>query len=248
MLRRTRVDLERTDAYLARIEALFGQPLSGRIEYYRYERPEDIAAQTGVYAIGLTRVGGSVVHSTLDYHPHELVHAVAGRLGDPGRFFHEGLAVAVGDEGRWGGRDVHELARARAGALTWQALRQVFERHDADTAYPLAGSFVKHLIETNGLPRLVAFFRACPAHGTRVDSAFRAAYARSLEGAFADWQERLALGRKDFPTHRNASRVAPATAGVGAPRNVLGDLRLAPDAAFGTGPAMKTVSGGGNGE
>jgi hypothetical protein len=237
--RRQRADLERTDSYLARLETQLGQPLGKPVDYYRYERAEDIAAQTGVYAIGLTRIGDDVVHSTLDYHPHELVHAVAGRLGDPGRLFHEGLAVALGDEGRWGGRDVHELARARARGLDWRGLRDVFERRDADAAYPLAGSFVKHLIETGGLPRLAAFFRACTSGSRGVPAAFRVAYSRTLEDAVSDWQESLGFERKEFPAHGNASRTVASADEPHSRPNTLADLRLAPAASAGTHHAIE---------
>ena len=236
--RRERTDLQRTDAYLARLEVQLGQPLPERIDYYRYERPEDIAAQTGVYATGLTHVGDAVVYSTLDYHPHELVHAVAGRMGDPGRFFHEGLAVALGDEGRWGARDVHDLARPRARAFDWPTLRDGFDRLEADVAYPLAGSFVKHLIEREGLGRLAAFFRACSGPRNAA-SAFRATYGRSLDDAVADWQQRLGSGRKDFPSTGNASRIAAAAAPQADSGNTLADLRLAPEAALGTSAAIR---------
>jgi hypothetical protein len=188
---RQKADVKRTDAFLARMEKTLAQPLAAPISYYTYERPEDIAAQTGVYAYGLTRVGDSVVHSTTTYHPHELVHAVAGGLGDPGRFFHEGLAVALGDESHWGGRDVDALARAQAAKVDRKALLKSFDSLPSDVAYPVAGSFVKHLIAQDGLPRLIEFFRACPK-GMNVDAAFLRTYGRSLHGAFAEWQQQVA--------------------------------------------------------
>jgi hypothetical protein len=188
---RQKADVKRTDAFLARMEKTLEQPLAAPISYYTHERPEDIAAQTGVYAYGLTRVGDSVVHSTSTYHPHELVHAVAGGLGDPGRFFHEGLAVALGDESRWGGRDVDALARAVAPRLDRKALVKSFDSLPADVAYPVAGSFVKDLLARDGLPKLLEFFRACP-RGANVDAAFLRTYGRSFTGAFAEWQQRVA--------------------------------------------------------
>jgi hypothetical protein len=234
---RLRADIKRTEAYLTHLESELGQPVAETIDYYRYERPEDIAAQTGVYATGLTHLGDTVVHSTFDYHPHELVHAVAGRMGDPGRFFHEGLAVALGDEGLWGGRDVHDIAR-RAPALDWRGLSEAFDRRGPDVAYPLAGSFVKHLIETEGLPRLVEFFRACPSGSRRTEAAFKATYGRSLASAVVAWQDRLGVDRKGFPEAGNASRIAQATDGAAEPRIALADLSLASEAAPGTGPAQ----------
>jgi hypothetical protein len=229
---------ERTDSFIARIENDLGHELPEPIEYYRYERPEDIAAQTGVYATGLTRVGDTIVHSTFDYHPHELVHAVAGRLGNPGRFFHEGLAVALGDGGKWGGRSVHDIASRWARSLDWAALREVFERRDPDVAYPLAGSFMADLIATDGLPRLAAFLRACPRPTAAID-AFQRVYGRSLEEAVAQWQEGLAPGREAFPSGGNDARVASAAAGVGGPRNTLADLVLEPAAGRGTVDASR---------
>jgi hypothetical protein len=185
---RQKADVKRTDAFLARMEKTLAQPLAAPISYYTHERPEDIAAQTGVYAYGLTRVGDSVVHSTTTYHPHELVHAVAGGLGDPGRFFHEGLAVALGDEGRWDGRAVDALARAQAQKVDLKTLLKSFDRLPADVAYPVAGSFVKHLIDREGLPQLIEFFRACPK-GVSVDAAFLRTYGRSFQAAFGEWQQ-----------------------------------------------------------
>jgi hypothetical protein len=188
---RQKADVKRTDAFLARMEKTLEQPLAAPISYYRHDRPEDIAAETGVYAYGLTRVGDSVVHSTTTYHPHELVHAVAGGLGDPGRFFHEGLAVALGDEGKWSGRDVDALAHARAAKVDRKTIVKSFDSLPADVAYPVAGSFVKHLIAQGGLPRLIEFFRACPKSGN-MDAAFLETYGHTFQGAFADWQQGVA--------------------------------------------------------
>ena len=188
---RQKADVKRTDAFLAQMEKTLTQPLAAPISYYTHERPEDIAAQTGVYAYGLTRVGDSVVHSTTTYHPHELVHAVAGGLGDPGRFFHEGLAVALGDEGRWDGRAVDALVGALAATVDRKQLVKSFDSLPSAVAYPVAGSFVKHLIDREGLPKLIAFFRACPK-GVNVDAAFLRTYGRSFQAAFAQWQQEMA--------------------------------------------------------
>ena len=189
--RRERDAVRRTDEYLARLEVRLGQRLAQPIEYLRHERPEDIAVRVGVYATGLTRIGDDVVHSTLDFHPHELVHAVAGHLGNPGRMFHEGLAVAIGDEGRWGGHGVHEMARAYAQGQSWRSLNTVFDRLHPDVAYPLAGSFVLQLIENEGEQRLISFFRECGSDPVKAPVAFRTVYGYSLEQAVARWQRRV---------------------------------------------------------
>jgi hypothetical protein len=187
---RDRADVKKTDAFLARMESELRQPLGERLEYYRYERPEDIAAQTGVYAYGLTRIGGAIVHSTAAYHPHELVHAVAGRMGDPGRFFHEGLAVVLGDEGRWGGRPVNDVLRGRVRGLDRRRLVEQFDALPAELAYCAAGSFVQHLDDTYGRPRLLEFFRGARTP-SEASAAFNRVYERSFAEEFTAWRERM---------------------------------------------------------
>lgn len=189
-LPRDRSDLKKTDAFLARMESELRQPLGARLDYYRYERPEDIAAQTGVYAYGLTRIGAGVVHSTSTFHPHELVHAVAGRLGDPGRFFHEGLAVVLGDEGRWEGRALDTVLRGRVRGLDRRKLVEEFDSLPADLAYCAAGSFVQHLIDAYGRPRLLEFFRGA-RKPSEASAAFLRVYERSFADEFAAWRDQM---------------------------------------------------------
>jgi hypothetical protein len=67
------------------------------------------------------------------------VHAVAGGLGDPGRFFHEGLAVALGDEGRWDGRAVDALVRALAATVDRKQLVKSFDSLPSARRVPRRG-------------------------------------------------------------------------------------------------------------
>ena len=69
--------------------------------------PQELAAFAGPYAAGVTYPTRRQIHSTRSSHLHEIVHLVAAQLGDPGPFFHEGLAIAIAEPGR--GRDARRL-------------------------------------------------------------------------------------------------------------------------------------------
>jgi hypothetical protein len=186
-----KVDAERTERYLAQVQTLLGQSFSGRAEYYRYGTPQEVAASTGTYAAGVTFTRARQIHSTEEFHAHEIVHLVAGQLGDPGSFFQEGLAVAIGNEGRWHGKRVDELARQRARTVRLSALVARFDTLDTDVAYPLAGSFVASLIRAHGVAKVAEFFKACGPTGADRDAAFARTFGTTLDEAGAAWTASL---------------------------------------------------------
>jgi hypothetical protein len=182
-----RPDVRRIEAYVKELEAQLGAT-APESEYYLYGSPEEMAAGTGHYAAGVTFPERHEVHSTLAFHRHELVHLVAGRLGDPGRFFEEGLAVALGDRGRWRGKAVDALARAHSGTASMAALVASFDTDDPERAYPLAGSFVAWLIDTKGLERVRLFFRLSTQDPS---GSFETAFGQGLEDAGKAWRRSL---------------------------------------------------------
>jgi hypothetical protein len=182
-----KIDVSRTERFLEKLERLLGQRVEGRVEYYRHGSPEEIAAFTGTYAAGLT--SARQIHSTQEFHAHEIVHLVAGGMGDPGGFFHEGLAVALGNEGKWHGKDVDALARRWARANSLSRLVAAFDRMDPQESYPVAGSFVGRLIEVHGIGKVAEFFRA--AKGASATAAFEATFGTTLDEAGREWAQRL---------------------------------------------------------
>lgn len=180
-----KVDALRTERYLEDVEKLLGHRIE-RAEYYRYGSAQEIGASTGSFAEGITYARAGQIHSVEAFHAHEVVHLVAGQLGDPGRFFQEGLAVALGDGARWRGRDVHKLARAAARTARISSVAARFDQVDPETAYPIAGSFVARLIERHGIARLAAFFRNCSSASDR-QRAFAEAFGQTLDEAAAGW-------------------------------------------------------------
>ena len=190
------VDVRRCEAFLGRLDAVFGPPPPGwRFEYHRHASPADVRALAGFPATGVTELATGRVDSVLPYHPHELVHAVTSRLGRPPALFAEGLAVALTSGGRWNGRQLDDVARefvAGHGQLV-EVLR-TFALDDAVRDYALAGSFVAFLLDRYGNERMVAFLQAC----TRLrDSshALGASYGRSFAALVDDWEMSLATVR-----------------------------------------------------
>ena len=186
-----KVDSQKTERYLGQVEQLLGQQVEGRAEYYRYATAQELAAGTGTYAAGLTLAHSGQIHSTQAFHAHEIVHLVAGQLGNPGVFFQEGLAVAIGNEAKWQGKDVDSLARKAAAGAKVSSFVARFDSMDADTAYAVAGSFVNRLIKTHGIAKVVEFFRACNPAGTNTAVAFAHTFGQNIDEAGAAWAASL---------------------------------------------------------
>jgi hypothetical protein len=147
----------------------------------------------GIEASGVTDLSAGRIDSVRDFHPHELVHAVAGRIGRPPVFFAEGLAVALAGAGRWHERDLDAVARqALAASPSLEPFLTRFTEQDPDTAYAVSGSLVAHLLDRFGIEPMVAFFRGCGSSSQAYESAFRRAYGRTVARATIDWQKALA--------------------------------------------------------
>lgn len=184
------VEPKQAERFLAEIETTLAHDVKGVAEYYRYERPEDLSVVVGEYTTGVTYPESGQIHSTTAAHRHEIVHLVAGQLGSPARFFQEGLAVALGDNGRLWGRDVNQIVRGLSKVPTLAALTTQFGRHDANVSYPVAGSFVGYLIKKHGIATVREFFRRSTS-GTQTESTFAAAFGQSLTDAELAWRAAL---------------------------------------------------------
>jgi hypothetical protein len=183
-----KVDARRVEQRVGEIEKMLGQTLSKRADYYRYASAQEVAAGTGHYAAGVTFADAGEVHSAEPCHEHELVHLVAGQLGDPGAFFQEGLAVAIGNHGKWHGRSADEGAKATTASVA--AMVRGFDRLDPEQAYAAAGSFVGYLIRKHGVAQVSAFFRACHP-GTDTAAAFAKVFGGTLDATGAEWRASL---------------------------------------------------------
>jgi hypothetical protein len=184
-----KVDTQKVEKRVAEFEKVLGQTLTHKANYYRYSTAQEVAAGTGYYAAGVTFAATGDVHSTEPCHDHELVHLIAGGFGgDPGAFFQEGLAVAVGNKGEWQGKSADKTAKAVSVDIA--QLVAGFDRFDPSTAYAVAGSFVGYLVRTHGIDQVTKFFRAC-APKVNPATAFAATFGGTLETVSADWRKSL---------------------------------------------------------
>lgn len=184
-----KVDADRSEKFLLRTAELLSHDLQGRVSYYLHEHPQEVAAATGIYADGVTVPATGEIHSVHPFHPHEIVHRLADEMGDPGPFFHEGLAVALGNQGRWRGARVDDIARKQALRYRWRTLVDQFDRLDPELSYPVAGSFLSFLARTHGTERVSTFFRGCKRESR--DRRFHEVFGITLDEAGQAWASAL---------------------------------------------------------
>ena len=99
--------------------------------------------------------------------------------------------MALGDEGKWQGKSVDRLAKDYARGLTLRALVLGFAAMDAQRAYPLAGSFVAHLIKRHGVQKVKELFASAPRLRGDETVKFASVFGQSLEEAEVDWRRSL---------------------------------------------------------
>ncbi len=188
-----KVDVRRNEAFLARLFSLFGTPPPGwRLSYFRHGSIAEMRTLVGVAAYGTTELDSLRIDSVREFHPHELVHAVAAGRGRPPLLFAEGLAVALTSEGRWRGRDVDEVARAQIRAhLGLERPLRHFGVEDVDRDYAMAASFVAFLLDREGIDVLLLFFRGCGNSTAGYEEAFRRAYGGSVRSLATEWEKAL---------------------------------------------------------
>jgi hypothetical protein len=193
--RLTDAQRQQSEADLADLETRLGVRVEKPIRFFKYASNAEKARLTGNEGNAEIE-GDDAIHSIWPTERHEIVHLVARRIGEPGSIlFGEGLAVALA--GPWQGSDpddhVRRLAKeGRLPALATLVEPQSFKPVGDDVAYPVAGSFVRWLIMTQGLD---TFKQAYPATGSGAD-AFRArvaaVYGQSLDALERAWH--VALG------------------------------------------------------
>lgn len=200
------VDIPWQDAYFAWITAELQVPRAPRLEYFKYRDRNHLVSIHGRRTNGFAEPGTPRFHTIWPRDNHEHVHTlVILHLGHPPALLNEGIAVAfqvdpvVGDlVPRWNGESVHDIARrlseeGRIPPLAALVESPRFWDHPQQETYPMAGSFVRWLLDTHGLTPLRdyladATFGDSPPTTRRL---VQAAYARSLDSLWADWLDWL---------------------------------------------------------
>lgn len=173
------------------------------LEYYMYRDKAHLKRMTGHDRGTGFAEGNRRFHVIGSPDNHEYVHAlVMSEVGEPPGLFNEGIAVAhhgasfVGDfEGDplWNGtsargqvRDIR--TRGELPALDDLLENNDFWSHDTNVTYPVAGLFVRYLLDEAGPEPLLSFVRRCPsnASASTTRTRFREAYGEEI----AVWWER----------------------------------------------------------
>ena len=147
---------------------------------------------------------GNSFHTIWPRDNHEYVHSlVTSLVGISPALFDEGIAVAhhgaslsgsfEGDP-LWNGGSAHARVRSLRATMQLPALNAIieneaFEREDPNVTYPVAGSFVRYLIDQAGTTPLLTFIARCPrdASASQVRAHFRDAFGDDLDAWWARW-------------------------------------------------------------
>ena len=179
-----------------------GQPL----EYRKYRDRAHLRRVTGRTTNGFAEPGTVRFHTIWPRDNHEVVHTVVIlTLGHPPALFNEGIAVAHSTDPsggvlapRWNGRDLDVIAKEQLLAGRIPVLDRVLESPGffgagEELMYPLAGSFVRYLIDHHGLPAMKMYLHgsAFGDSAARTRTAFLAAYGITLDAAWSAWQESI---------------------------------------------------------
>ena len=176
-----------------------------KIEYRKYRDLAHIQRVTGHPGRGVAEPEKHLFHTVNRLDNHEATHVVWVELvGRTPSFFNEGIAVAHhGDPIRgsfdraiWNGRDIHEVAAehvARGDVPALDALLDTddFWDHDQDVTYPVAGSFVRFLLDEHGVDTFKAFAAGLDGGAdppSRVRARFRERYGRELDERWSAWK------------------------------------------------------------
>lgn len=177
-----------------------------RLDYNKYRDRAHLAALTGRQTNGFAEPGTTKFHTIWPTDNHEVVHTlVTLQIGLPPALFTEGIAVAHSTDPIrgmltpvWNSTSIHSLARSfelsgQLPAVSSLVRSTDFARFDSQMTYPCAGSFVRYLIETQGLAPLKAYFRLATFDDAPsvTESRFQSAYGRSLASLWDEWRARL---------------------------------------------------------
>jgi hypothetical protein len=203
------VDVEWQEAYHAWAVAQLGVT-PAVIQYNKYTGRDHMGSITGngntnAYA----DTARSTIHTIWRFDNHEVVHVFADPWGSPVALVGEGFAVAhqmspkTGDfVAKWSGTPVHEIARQqRAAGQLWPiaelADTATFRARDSRITYPVGGSFIRFLIDTQGLPSMRAFYGSMgpTASLAATRDAFQRVYGFPLEEAERQWHAFLDAAR-----------------------------------------------------
>lgn len=181
--------------------AQLGIAVERPIVYYKYRDRTHMQQVTGKVTNGWADPPSYAVHSIWPWDNHEVVHVVTALVGRSSDFVNEGIAVAMQVdpqhgiwEPMWNSRSIHSWASDYRRGQQMPALADMietdaFRKLDDTRSYPMAGSFVRFMIDERGMEAMKAFFRAGSRDAKRADieREFSAVFGMSMQDAETRW-------------------------------------------------------------
>ena len=176
------------------------------ITYDKYRDRAQMGAITGKgNTNGYAEPSLNTLHTIWPTDNHEVVHVYAGPWGFPVALFVEGLAVAYQTNPpandfvpKWSGTPIHILAQrlhVQGQLIPIAAIAETsaFRSRDDNITYPEAGSFVRFLIDGQGIVAMRQLYGSMSndAPLAAVRAAFQGVYGFSLDEAETRWQRFL---------------------------------------------------------
>lgn len=175
-----------------------------RIEYRKYRDREHMKRVTGRETNGFAEPARGRFHTIGPIDNHEYIHVVfVALVGDSPGLFNEGVAVAhhgasvdgeFDGDPNWSGTSVHELARGFRNAGTLPELAELavdreWQEHDPEMTYPVAGSFVRFLIDETGIDAFKDYVARAGRNDDfeTISADFLAVYGESLDVWWERW-------------------------------------------------------------
>lgn len=199
-----RPDSAYQERHYAWVTQQLGLTATRKLEYRKYRDRAHLKRVTGKATNGWAEDRGYVFHTIWPIDNHEYVHALfLPNVGSPPPLFGEGVAVAhhgASIQGEfdgaplWSGTSVHVLSarfRDRGTLPTLDAMLQAdsFRALDDQVTYPVAGSFVRFLLDARGaapFKTMSAKLSYSASRGTARQQ-FAAAYGESIDVWWERW-------------------------------------------------------------
>lgn len=203
------------ERHLAWVSAQLGLTPAEPLEYHKYRDREHLVRVTGhTDGTGFAETGTYRFHTIWRTDNHEYIHAlVTSLVGTPPGLFNEGVAVAYhgaslsgsfeGDP-LWNGGSVHAAVRSIRAAARLPDIDDILEngafaRANPEISYPVAGSFVRYLIDQAGVVPFLTLVTRCPrdAPSTRIRDQFTGVYGADIDSWWTHWLEWLGGVREE---------------------------------------------------
>jgi len=181
------------DKIFEEISQVLGVQLNEKIRVYLYASHEAFSRESGesLYVGRVSRRLMEIHESPFVPPGHEMAHLLADHIGPvypEYPLLTEGLAVYF--EGSDRQKKLHGIAKdylLRKELTSLEPLKDRFRDLKPAMTYPVAGSFVKYLIDTYGLEK----FKELWVSGLELERAFSKVYGKSFRRVGQEWMEML---------------------------------------------------------